>query len=415
MKLHWAGATHHSEPHLDLPSSHFEDFVGVIQQLSHCRDLQSVMTVVRTAARKLTGADGATFVLRDNEHCFYADEDAISPLWKGQKFPLKACISGWAMLHQESVVIGDIYTDPRIPIDAYRPTFVKSLVMVPIRKASPIGAIGTYWATKRTPTSEEIATLQALADTTSVAMENLQLYSDLQNKISDLKTTNEELNRFAQMTAHDFREPLRIISTYTALLEAEAGDKLSAQEKEYIQFAENHAQRLHKLIENLTLYFNISATDKKFEKIHLQDAVQAAAEIINPLMSGSPQAKFTYAHLPHVHGNLPMLTQVFAHLFSNSIKFKSEKFPEIQISSRETEKDWIIEVKDNGMGIDKVDSQNIFDLIHRLHPQDKYPGAGIGLAICKKIISLHHGRIWVDSKLGQGSTFSIALPRFRFS
>src|SRR5512134_2389917 len=121
-----------------------ERLIEVVQELSLARTLEGVMAIVRSAARELTGADGATFVLRDGDLCYYADEDAIAPLWKGRRFPMSSCISGWAMLHREPAVIPDIYADPRIPIDAYRPTFVKSRVMVPIRAEEPIGAIGNY-------------------------------------------------------------------------------------------------------------------------------------------------------------------------------------------------------------------------------------------------------------------------------
>jgi len=157
-----------------------EQLVAVVQELSQAHDIDTVMRIVRTSARTLTGADGATFVLRDGDRCHYVDEDAISPLWKGQKFPMSACISGWAMLNQKSAVIEDIYKDERIPADAYRPTFVKSLVMVPIRQKSPIGAIGNYWAQTRKPTDEEVKILQALADATSVTIKNIELYDALQ-------------------------------------------------------------------------------------------------------------------------------------------------------------------------------------------------------------------------------------------
>ena len=132
-------------------SRSMERLVGVVQELSRTQDLEGVMQVVRTAARALTGADGATFVLRDGQKCHYADEDAISPLWKGQRFPMTSCISGWVMLNALPAVIEDIYNDMRIPAEAYRPTFVKSLVMVPIRQTDPIGAIGTYWVRNRLP------------------------------------------------------------------------------------------------------------------------------------------------------------------------------------------------------------------------------------------------------------------------
>lgn len=160
--------------------------VEVVQELSFAHDLATVMKIVRAAARELTGADGATFVLRDGDQCFYAEENAISPLWKGLRFPMSLCISGWVMLNRQSTVIEDIYTDDRIPAEAYRPTFVKSLVMVPIRTQDPVGAIGNYWARPYRATPEQVGLLQALADTTAVALSNIQIYTELQQKTRDL-------------------------------------------------------------------------------------------------------------------------------------------------------------------------------------------------------------------------------------
>src|SRR5262249_270546 len=114
------------------------------------------------------------------DSCFYADEDAISPLWKGQRFPLSACVSGWAMQHRTAAVIPDIYVDARVPHDAYRPTFVKSMCMVPIRTLAPIGAIGTYWAKLHQIGESEVALLRALADSTAVAMENVRMVGELE-------------------------------------------------------------------------------------------------------------------------------------------------------------------------------------------------------------------------------------------
>jgi diguanylate cyclase (GGDEF)-like protein len=156
-----------------------ETLLDAVQALSHVRTVGNVQEVVRSAARRLVRADGATFVLREGHHCFYADEDAISPLWKGQRFPMDACISGWAMIHGEPVVIPDIYADQRIPHEAYRPTFVKSLVMVPIRAADPLGAIGMYWAGSHHATRREVAAAQALADSTAVALEHARVLADL--------------------------------------------------------------------------------------------------------------------------------------------------------------------------------------------------------------------------------------------
>lgn len=156
------------------------ELISVIQQLSLARSIEDIQKIVREAARRLTGADGATFILRDGYHCFYVDEDAISPLWKGQRFPMETCVSGWAMLNRAAAVIEDIYDDERVPVEAYRPTFVKSMAMVPIRMMDPIGAIGNYWATRHAPTEDEVRLLQALADSTAVAIENIRSYQEVE-------------------------------------------------------------------------------------------------------------------------------------------------------------------------------------------------------------------------------------------
>lgn len=147
--------------------------VRAIQDLSLARSMSAIQRIVRIAARDIAVSDGATFVLRDEGQCYYADEDAIAPLWKGRRFPLEACISGWSMIHRTSVVIPDIYVDDRIPHDAYRPTFVKSLLMTPIRTIDPVGAVGVYWAEPHEATEAEVRLLAALADSTAVAIENV--------------------------------------------------------------------------------------------------------------------------------------------------------------------------------------------------------------------------------------------------
>lgn len=178
-------------------ANHAKRLIQAVQELSMARELDAVAEVVGHAARELVGADGATFVLRDGEQCFYRDEDAICPLWKGQRFPLHVCISGWAMLNRQATVIEDIYQDSRVPHEVYRPTFVKSLVMVPIRTLQPIGAIGTYWAQQYRATTEQVEMLQALADSTSVALENVQLYAELEQRVEErtaqLAAANQQL------------------------------------------------------------------------------------------------------------------------------------------------------------------------------------------------------------------------------
>lgn len=141
--------------------------------LAHTRE--GIAGVVRTAARAVTGADGVTFVLGECSRCHYMDENAIGPLWKGQRFPMSICVSGWAMLNGRTAVIDDIYADSRVLHEVYRETFVKSMIMVPVRANAPVAAIGAYWAEKRSFGDDDIWAIEALADRVGEAMRNAAL------------------------------------------------------------------------------------------------------------------------------------------------------------------------------------------------------------------------------------------------
>lgn len=151
----------------------------LILQMSMALGIDEIMIVLRQSVRELIGADGLSLVLRENDKCYYADEDAIAPLWKGQRFPLESCISGWAMKHAELVVIEDIYQDDRTPRAAYQDTFVKSLVVVPVRNEDPVGAIEAYWAKAGLPSDEAVRLLRRLANSAAVAMTNVHLINSL--------------------------------------------------------------------------------------------------------------------------------------------------------------------------------------------------------------------------------------------
>ena len=152
---------------------------AAIERLSAARSLDEIIEIVRTSAGLIAEADGVTFVLRDGDQCHYVAEKAISPLWTGLRFPMTSCISGWCILNKRTAVIPDIYADPRVPHDAYRRTFVNSLIMAPVRVEEPLGAIGAYWAEKRAPDPETVKLLETLARSASTAMANIQLFSSL--------------------------------------------------------------------------------------------------------------------------------------------------------------------------------------------------------------------------------------------
>jgi diguanylate cyclase (GGDEF)-like protein len=175
------------------------------QDLSHATTMKDVQRVVPTAARSLTGADGATLVLRDDDECLYVAEDAIEPLWKGTRLPLSACISGWAMLNGRPAAIEDVYADERVSHDAYRPTFVKSLLTVPIVAHESLGAIGMYWAQPHQATVFDIALARALAASTAVALEHLRMGEQLTRSAQENARLAQEVER-RRSTEEDLRE-----------------------------------------------------------------------------------------------------------------------------------------------------------------------------------------------------------------
>ena len=174
--------------------------VEMIEALSSARTVEQVAAVVRSSARRITGADGVAFILREGAQSHYLDEDAIGPLWKGQRFPLNASICGWAMLNRQTAVIPDIYLDPRIPHDAWRPTFVKSLVMVPVRPQDPIAAIGAYWSRVRQPTEAEVANLQVMARAAAAALDSVHLHASLTETLERRKFLLRELDHRCKNT-----------------------------------------------------------------------------------------------------------------------------------------------------------------------------------------------------------------------
>jgi signal transduction histidine kinase len=385
-----------------------------VQELSLARDLPAIMDVVRHAARELTNADGTTFVLRDGNLCYYADEDAVGPLWKGQRFPMSACISGWVMLNRQSAFIEDIYADPRIPADAYRPTFVKSLAMVPIRTESPIGAIGNYWAQRHLPTAEETELLQALANTTAVAIENVQVYNELEQRVSSrtaqLEAANRELEAFSYAVSHDLNAPLRSINSYSSLLLKECSQKLDEEGNLWARRIRAASEKMGDLIDDLLRLSTVTRSDLKIEKINLSELVQ---EILSKFASTAPDRKveLNIACGLEVAGDLGLMQVALENLLSNAWKYTSKTAqPRIEVGAfTDANKSCIYYVRDNGAGFHMRHADKLFQPFQRLHHTDEFPGTGIGLITIQRIIQRHGGRIWAEAVPGQGATFYFTL------
>jgi signal transduction histidine kinase len=393
--------------------------VQAVQELSLARNIDRVMEIVRTVARELTGADGATFVLRDKDMCYYADEDAISPLWKGSRFPMRTCISGWAMLNKKGVVIEDIYEDNRIPHDAYRPTFVKSLAMVPIRTMDPIGAIGNYWAEKYLPTEEQLILLQSLADITAVTIENVNLYNDLEERVRErtfqLKATHlkleeayKELESFSYSVSHDLRAPLRSIAGYSEVIKEENYEALNDDSKKALGSIQKSANQMNLLIDTLLRFSKL--TQQALDKGNV-DTGNLVDSLIKSLSPTANSAEFIVHPLPVVMADTNLITQVWSNLISNAIKYSSKvEHPVIEVGSQTTHNGIIFFVKDNGAGFDMKYADKLFGVFQRLHHERDYEGTGVGLSLVKRIVNRHGGRVWAESEVNKGATFYFSLP-----
>jgi two-component system CheB/CheR fusion protein len=392
--------------------SAMERLVAFVQDLSHARDLDAVTAVVRDAARNLTGADGATFVLRDGDNCYYAEENAIAPLWKGLRFPMNRCVSGWVMVNAQSVVIEDIYDDPRVPVEAYRPTFVKSMAMVPIRRTSPIGAIGNYWSTHRLPSAEELAVLQALADTTSVALENAELYTRLQGMIRRLQEQqirigeqHASLGIFTRALAHDLREPVRTLVSFSEMLREEPQDQET--QATYLRFIGDSAARMGTLIDSVAQYTRLDSPEISTRSSCLLGDV--VAEVRQNLARIIAERKTTIVHgpLPALLADPVHLRQLLQNLVANAI-LHNEGPITVTIESSRSAGHRLFTVSDDGNGIPADQSEQVFEPFRRLvHRND---ASGLGLAICRRIVSLYGGTIHCGSREGGGASFSFSLP-----
>ena len=190
----------------------FQRLADAIVAISEARGASEIVEIVRRSARGLSGARGVAVIFNDNGFCNYLVEDSESPLWAGQKFPATSCISGWAMIHQETVVIGDIFLDPRIPHDAYRPTFVRSLIMVPVGEPA-FAAIGAYWAETATPDPAEVAAMETLARSASTAFKNMQLYQNLEEQLTERKKDAEHLRLLVNELNHRVKNSLATVQS----------------------------------------------------------------------------------------------------------------------------------------------------------------------------------------------------------
>lgn len=428
--------------------------ISTIQHLSLARDLDSVIAVVRNSARTLIDADGVTFILRDGSQCYYADENAIGPLWKGRRFPLEACISGWTMVHRQAVAIEDIDTDDRIPLGAYRATFVRSLAMVPIRSVDPVGAIGVYWGAKHPATLEEMEILQALADSVSTAMTNVTLIRDLQAARDAAERRSIERAQLVDALQHELQQRLRaeteresltlqvqhlqkvdalarltggIAHDFNNLLAVMMGGvaialkqlPADAPGRRNLEVVASTVQRAKSLTSRLLTFSRKQELDRR--RIALTQVVAEAEALLRSLVGVEITLDLQLApDLPHVDADAGQLEQVLVNLVVNA-RDAMPRGGMLRIQAAKADDDMpledvdtscrrciVLSVADTGVGMSDEVKEHLFEPFFTT--KEAGQGTGLGLATVYGIVKQHGGTIRVESREGEGTTFRIFLP-----
>ena len=232
---------------------------------------------------------------------------------------------------------------------------------------------------------------------------------ELRQYAEDLARSNAGLQQFAYIASHDLQEPLRMVSSYTQLLGRRYKGKLDAEADEFIEYAVDGAQRMQNLINDLLLYSRVGTDAIVLEPIDFNVPFNRAVTNLQATIRES-QALVTHNPLPTVRADASQLTQLLQNLIGNAIKFHGEEPPRVHVSTQLEDHKWVFSVADNGLGIEPQYADRIFAIFQRLHTRDQYSGTGIGLAICKKVVERHGGRIWMESEPGKGTTFYFTIP-----
>lgn len=342
---------------------------------------------------------------------------------KGTVFSIGTGLPGRVWASSQPAWIKDVVTDANFPRAAIADrTGLHSAFAFPVMSSGEITGVMAFFSRYiRQPDNDLLQMFYALGSQIGDFMRRKKAEEDLKHYSIELERSNRELEQFASIASHDLQEPLRVVAGFAQLLEKRYIDKLNPEATEFISYMVDGVNRMQRLIKDLLEYSKITTRSKPFRNIDCDSVVESALLNLKFSLEESG-AVITHDKLPEIMADEGQLVQLFQNLIGNGIKYHGKVPPRIHISAERTEKTtvplpkngakngWLFSVQDNGIGIDPQYSERIFKIFQRLHSRDEYPGTGIGLAICNKIVERHGGHIWVDSKIGQGSVFYFIIP-----
>lgn len=241
------------------------------------------------------------------------------------------------------------------------------------------------------------------------AIEEKELRDENRRTHEELTRSNRDLEQFAYVASHDLQEPLRMVATYTQLLAERYKGQLDENADRYIHYAVDGALRMQTLVKDLLTFSRVGRRQEAPQNTDCNLVVRSVMANLQSVIREN-DARISYRDLPVLLADHTELVQLFQNLIANAIKFRRSERPEVRITAEKKKKEWLLSVADNGIGIAPQHADDVFVIFKRLHTREEYPGSGIGLAICKKIVEQNQGRIWVESQPGQGSTFRFTWP-----
>ena len=395
---------------------------NVGQILSAELDLESLLQAVIDAATKISRAEFGAFVYNPldepDAYCIVDSLSGVSP----DAFAVPGALTGSStMLNAEIIRLADICKDgsgqshliPAGPLPA------RSYLAVPVmsRSGDVLGGLFFGHSQPAVFTEREERLVMGLAAQAAIAIDNARLFETTERERNRaeaaklaLERSNDELQQFAYVASHDLQEPLRTVASYTQLLARRYASRLDRDGHDFIGFVIEGVNRMSALINDLLEYSRAGkAGERSRETVSTEAVLQDA---LFGLRAGIEEtgAQVTYDPLPDVRFERRQLLQLFQNLIGNAIKYRSDDALRIHVSAEARESEWVLSVADNGIGIKPQYHDRIFGVFKRLHGKE-VPGTGIGLAICKRLLEQNGGRIWVESELGRGSTFYVAIPR----
>jgi PAS domain S-box-containing protein len=320
-------------------------------------------------------------------------------------------LPGRVLANRKPAWIVDVMQDPNFPrARAAEELGIRGAFAFPVLVGAEVAAVLEFFSVEsREPDEPLLEVLAHVGTQLGRVIERARAEQQAQRRALELEHSNTRLEQFAYVTSHDLQEPLRMVTSYVQLLQRRYQGKLGSDADEYISYAVDGAARMQALIQDLLAYSRLDSDEQKFVRVSCEEALATAVQNLQMVIDESG-ATVTHDRLPQVQADAGQMVQLFQNLVGNALKFRSERPTEIHVGAARRGREWVLGVRDNGIGIEPRFQQRIFQVFQRLHSRQEYSGTGIGLAICKRIVENHGGRIWVESQTGSGATFFFTLP-----